>query len=175
MLNLIPLPYKIIGGATAAIALIGGTYFYGYTKGTAKAEAELMAFAARSSQQIAELQERNAELSNNVQIQYVDRVNTIREKEYVYRDIAENRVAPKCELSNGWVHVHDASTGAGDANTTRAADETPSGITDTQALVGIVGNYSRCQQNAQQLALLQKWILENKHLADKAAEEAKND
>ena len=169
MLGMIPLPYKLLAGA----ALIIGVFFYGYMKGSAYAEAELARFAQKHAEQVAALEKKNAEISNNVQVEYVDRVNTIREKEYVYRDIAQGSVPSQSVMSNGWVYTHDTSATNGNADPTRASDATTSGITDVTALVGIIGNYSRCQQNAQQLASLQRWINENKEAIDKAAKEAK--
>lgn len=158
MFGMIPLPYKLLTG----VALIIGVFFYGYMKGSAYAEAELQRFAAKASQQVADLEKKNAEISNNVVTEYVDRTNTIREKEYVYIDTAKNVVPSQSVMSNGWVFTHDSSASARDADPTRASDATSSGITDTTALVGIITNYSRCQQNAQQLIALQKWITDNK-------------
>ena len=163
MFGMIPLPYKLLAGA----ALIIGVFFYGYMKGSAYAEAELQRFAAKASQQVADLEKKNAEISNNVVTEYVDRTNTIREKEYVYLDAAKNSVPSQSVMSNGWVFTHDSSASARDADPARASDATSSGITDTTALVGIITNYSRCQQNAQQLIALQKWITDNKTEVDR--------
>ena len=163
MFGMIPLPYKLLAGA----ALIIGVFFYGYMKGSAYAEAELQMFAAKASTQVAELEKKNAEISNNVVTEYVDRTNTIREKEYVYIDTAKNIVPSQSVMSNGWVFTHDSSATASDADPTRASDASSSGITDTTALVGIITNYSRCQQNAQQLIALQKWITDNKTEVDR--------
>jgi hypothetical protein len=136
-------------------------------KGSAYAEAELQRFAAKASQQVADLEKKNSEISNKVVTEYVDRTNTIREKEYVYIDTAKNVVPSQSVMSNGWVFTHDSSATARDADPTRASDATSSGITDTTALVGIITNYSRCQQNAQQLIALQKWITDNKTEVDR--------
>jgi hypothetical protein len=169
MFGMIPLPYKLLAGA----ALIIGVFFYGYMKGSAYAEAELQRFAAKASTQVAELEKKNAEISNNVVTEYVDRTNTIREKEYVYIDTAKNIVPSQSVMSNGWVFTHDSSATASDADPTRASDASSSGITDTTALVGIITNYSRCQQNAEQLRQLQQWIIQNKAAVDAMAKEKK--
>lgn len=169
MLSMIPLPYKLLAGA----AMLAGVFFYGYMKGSAYAEAELARFAQKHAEQVAELEKKNAEISNNVQVEYVDRVNTIREKEYVYKNIAQTSVPSQHDMSNGWVYTHDISASAGDADPTRASDATPSGITDTTALVGIITNYSRCMQNSQQLTSLQRWINDNRAAVEEAAAKAK--
>ena len=163
MLGMIPLPYKLM----AAAALLIGVFFYGYMKGSAYAEAELQRFAAESATKVAELERKNAEISGKVVTEFVDRTNTIREKEYVYLDTAKNTVPSQSVLSNGWVFTHDASASNGDADSTRSSDEGSSGIKDNEALLTIISNYSRCQQNAVQLIELQKWITENKTEVDR--------
>ena len=99
--------------------------------------------------------------------QFSRSLNVIKEKEYVYRDIIKESVPTQHVMSNGWVFTHDSSATASDADPTRASDASSSGITDTTALVGIITNYSRCQQNAQQLIALQKWIADNKTEVDR--------
>lgn len=163
MLGMIPLPYKLM----AAAALLIGVFFYGYMKGSAYAEAELQRFAAKSATKVAELEKKNAEISGKVVTEFVDRTNTIREKEYVYLDTAKNIVPSQSVLSNGWVFTHDASASNGDADATRSSDASASGIKDNEALLTIISNYSRCQQNAVQLIELQKWITENKVEVDR--------
>ena len=166
---MIPLPYKLLAGA----ALMAGIFVFGYMKGSAYAEAELARFSAQKSEQIAELERKNSAISTEVVTEYVDRTNTIREKEYVYLDAAKNTVPSQHVMSNGWVYTHDLSATSGNADATRSSDASPSGIADTTALVGIITNYSRCQQNAEQLRQLQQWIIQNKEAVDAMAKEKK--
>ena len=166
---MIPLPYKLLAIGAALV----GVFVFGYMKGSAYAEAELARFSAQKSEQIAELERKNSAISTEVVTEYVDRTNTIREKEYVYLDAAKNTVPSQHVMSNGWVYTHDLSATSGDADSTRASDASPSGIADTTALVGIITNYSRCQQNAEQLRQLQQWIIQNKEAVDAMAKEKK--
>jgi hypothetical protein len=169
MFGMIPLPYKLLAG----VALILGVFVYGYMKGSAYADAELQRFAAKNAQLTADMEKKNSEITTEVVTQYVDRVNTIREKEYVYRDIAETVVPTQSVLSNGWVFTHDISATGGNADATRASDASPSGITDTTALVGIIGNYSNCRANSEQLIALQRWITDNKAAIEELNKKAK--
>jgi len=169
MLSMIPLPYKLLAGA----ALLAGVFFYGYMKGSAYAEAELARFSAEKSAQIVELEKKNTEISNNVVTEYIDRTNTIREKEYVYLDAVKNNVPNQSVMSNGWVYTHDISATSGDADSTRSSDASASTIKDTDALIGIIRNYAICQSNAVQLIELQRWIIENKAAVDAMAKEKK--
>ena len=164
MFGLIPLPYKILAGA----ALLVGVFFFGYMKGNAYGKAELERYAAKKEKQVAELEKKNAEVSGKVLVQYVDKVNTIKEKEYVYLDRAKNNVPSQHDMSNGWVYTHDASATGSDADSTRASDASSSGVKDNQALAVVVSNYSRCLQNNQQLINLQQWVNENKRIIDEA-------
>jgi hypothetical protein len=165
---MIPLPYKLLAGA----AILVGVFFYGYMKGSAYAEAELARYGQKQAELVADLERKNTEISTQVVTEYVDRVQVVKEKEYVYRDLAQNAVPNQFTMSNGWVYTHDASARADNADPARASDETSSGIADTTALVGIIGNYSRCQQNAEQLRQLQQWIALNKEAVEKAKAEA---
>lgn len=169
MLGMIPLPYKLL----AAAALVIGAFIFGYMKGSAYAEAELARFSAKKAEQVAELERKNAEISNKVVTEYVDRVNTIREKEYVYLDRAKNNVPSQFTVSNGWVYTHDISATSGDADSARSSDATPSTVKDTDALIGIIRNYAICQSNAVQLIELQRWIIDNKAAVDAMAKEEK--
>jgi hypothetical protein len=169
MFGMIPLPYKLLAIGAALV----GVFVFGYMKGSAYAEAELARFSAQKSEQIAELERKNSSISTEVVTEYVDRTNTIREKEYVYLDAAKNTVPSQHVMSNGWVYTHDLSATSGNADATRASDASPSGIADTTALVGIITNYSRCQQNAEQLRQLQQWIIQNKEAVDAMAKEKK--
>ena len=169
MFGMIPLPYKLLAIGAALI----GVFIFGYMKGSAYAEAELARFSAKKAEQVAELEKKNAEISNKVVTEYVDRVNTIREKEYVYLDRAKNNVPSQSVMSNGWVFTHDASATSSDADATRSSDASPSVVKDTDALIGIIRNYAICQSNAVQLIELQRWIIENKAAVDAMADEKK--
>jgi len=162
MLSMIPLPYKLLALGAALV----GVFVFGYMKGSAYAEAELARFSAKKEAQIAELERKNSAISAQVVTEYVDRVNTIKEKEYVYLDRAKSNVPSQHVMSNGWVYTHDASATGSDANATGSSDATPSGIKDNEALFTIISNYSRCMQNSQQLIGLQKWINDNKRAVD---------
>ncbi len=166
---MIPLPYKLLAIGAALV----GVFIFGYMKGSAYAEAELARFAAKASEQVAELERKNSAISTQVVTEYVDRTNTIREKEYVYLDAAKNSVPNQSVMSNGWVFTHDISASAGDADATRSSDASPSAVKDTDALIGIIRNYAICQSNSVQLVELQRWISENKMAVDAMAKENK--
>lgn len=170
MFSLIPWPYKLL----ASITLLIGVFAFGYMKGSASADTKIAEYAAEKSQLLAKLEKKNSEISTTVVTEYVDRVNVIREKEYVYRDLTQNYVPSQHIMSNGWVYTHNISATNGDADSTRASDASPSGIADNTALGTIVSNYATCEANAAQLIQLQRWITDNKVQVEKSNAEAGN-
>lgn len=149
--------WKYVAIVTVIVAALSGAYFKGYDKAEDKYLAEIARFNAQKVVLEAKLQAALSEVKVEVVTEYVDRVKVVKEKEYVYRDKIVT-VPSKCELSDGWVRLHDASARGSDAGTTDFTDETPSGIRDTQALGTVIENYSICHQNAEQLKALQAWV-----------------
>ena len=111
LLSVIPLPYRIIGGLVILAALIGGSIAYGYNKAENKYLVKIATYKTEAELLQTRLDAALADVKVKVVTEYVDRVQTIKEKEYVYRDKIVT-VPSKCELSNGWVFLHDlAATG----------------------------------------------------------------
>lgn len=169
MFGMIPLPVKLL----AIVFIIAGAAGYGYMKGSAHAEVELANYRAEAEKQISDLKTQNAQISDNVVTEYVDRTNTIREKEVIYRE-ATSKMEPQYDLSNGWIHLHDAAARLANPDMQLASDKSPSGVMDNAALAVVISNYAVCRQNAEQLASLQKWIIDNRAAVDaQNAERAK--
>lgn len=154
MINLIPLPYRILLSFAFILILSAGSYFYGVRSASIKNELKI----ANKNLEIEKLKTNLAEAGNKVVVQYVDRWNVIKEKETNNVQIAKSSVPSQYNLSNGWVYTHDAAANSDYADPTRASDETASDIKDNQALATIVTNYSICAQNTNQLIALQQWI-----------------
>ena len=163
MFSLIPLPIKIL----AIMFIITGAAGWGYMKGSTDAEVKYSNYRAAAEKQITELTQENIKISDNVVVEYVDRTNTIMQKEIIYRDAA-SKLEPQQDLSNGWVHLHDAAARLINPDMQLASDTSPSGIMDTSALAVVMSNYGICKQNADQLISLQRWIMDNKAAIDEA-------
>ena len=166
MFDITSLPVKIVAITTIIIAVILSAVGFGYMKGKEGAKAAIADYELQASKQIAELKEMNAAISGKITIKYVDRINTIKEKEIRYVDIATHYVPSQFELSNGWVYTHDIGSTGGDADPARSSDASPSGIKDNQGLVTVLHNYSICEQRSAQINNLQQWILDNKAAID---------
>lgn len=163
MFGMIPLPVKLL----AIVFIVAGAAGWGYMKGSAHAEVELANYKASAEAQISDLKTENARISDNVTVEYVDRTNTIVQKEIVYRDAAKT-LAPQYDLSNGWIHLHDAAARLANPDMQLASDASPSGIMDTSALAVVMSNYAICKQNAEQLTALQRWVSDNRAAIEEA-------
>jgi hypothetical protein len=157
MFGMIPFPVKIM----AIIFIVLGAAGWGYMKGSAHAEVELANYQAKAETQISELKTENTRISDNVVTEYVDRTNTIHDKEIVYRDRLVNLGEGQNNLSNGWVELHDAAARLADPDAVLASDLSPSGVMDNAALAVVLTNYRVAHENKQQLISLQKWIRDN--------------
>jgi hypothetical protein len=158
MFGMIPFPVKIM----AIIFIVLGAAGWGYMKGSAHAEIELANYQAKAETQISELKTENTRISDNVVTEYVDRTNTIHDKEIVYRDRLVDLGKGQNNLSNGWVELHDAAARLADPDAILASDKSPSGVMDNAALAVVLTNYRVAHENKQQLISLQKWITDNK-------------
>jgi hypothetical protein len=181
-IGLIPPQYKILAYVLIVAAIFGAGSYTGYKFTANHYEAVISKMkeeAATLRAEKAELQTKlTAEIANVKEVivtKYVDRIKIVKEKEYVYRDQAINNVPDRTVLSNGWVYLHDASaTGDTDADPTRSADATPSGVEANQALATVAENYGACNANSEQLKSLQDFVREAQKAVEKANEIIKN-
>lgn len=183
--SLIPPQYKLAAYIVAAVLavsiLFGGGFKVGHTFATNHYTAiisDMEADAAKLRAEKAELQVKlTAEIANvkeRIITKYVDRVKVIKQKEYIYREQATNNVPDRTELSNGWVYLHDSAAGNTDADSTRSADATGSGIEANQALATVTDNYAICHANAEQLTALQEYVREVQRVVAQANEALRN-
>jgi hypothetical protein len=157
MFKMIPFPVKIM----AIIFIVLGAAGWGYMKGSAHAEVELANYQAKAEKQISDLKTENTKISDNATIKFVDRTNTIRDKEIIYKDRIVDLGKGQNNLSNGWVELHDAAAKLADPDAVLASDLSPSGVMDNAALAVVITNYRAAHENKQQLISLQNWIRDN--------------
>jgi len=157
IISLITSYFKIFRGPLAgvgiAIAAIGG-----YLYGVSDANHKIQAYEQQLRKEISDLQSKNNQTNTQIVTQYVDRIKTITQKEYVYVKQANDIVPSQYFLSNGWVYEHDSAASLAEADSAKAADGTASTIKDNIALATVVDNYAVCYKNAEQLKSLQDWI-----------------
>ena len=166
MLGMIPLPYRILG----AVFIIIGVFVFGYMKGLKVGEDKIKLFQAEAKAKYEKLQHdlevaKNA-VNTKIVTEYVDRIIYVTKWRTKNVEIIKE-VPSNCELSSGWVHVHDASASGRDADSTSAADGASSGIKDTEALETVVDNYGACAANTEKLKAWQNWYTEQRAVVGK--------
>lgn len=157
MLSIIPLPYRILLFAM----IVGGAFAAGFKKGGEHGEQELARASTEAENLRDQLELEQQRIREVVKVEYVDRITRIKEKETKIVEAAAQAVPGQYDLSNGWVHTHNAAASpAIDLDMNLAADGNSSFVKDNVALDTVVKNYSICLQNAQQLTSLQKYLIE---------------
>lgn len=167
----IPSPYLIIGGVIVGAMVIGGTYFYGYKTGSKVTKAEYETIinnyvVEKQNLQIALDKEKN-NIKEQVVTEYVDRVQKIKEMQIVYRDRVKE-VPSICEVSKGWVYVHDQAVTGAVPDATASAVPDLSGVKDTEALGVVTDNYSACREKDAQIKAWQDYFARVKEAVEKA-------
>ena len=114
--SLIPLPYRIAGIAVILVAvLVTGRVMFDRAV-TKKADAVIAAYVAKRVKDDAELQAIDTSTNARIQIQYVDRVQTIVKQlpgtiTTITKIVHDNEV-----LSPEWICVHNAAATGGDVS-----------------------------------------------------------
>lgn len=153
---------KLFSFRNTVIALIlatGVAFSVGWFKANGQIRKQLEADKIAAVARVVDLERQNSKIKEKVTIKYVNKVKTIKEKEFVYVDAAGNLINTS-ELPNGWVYIHDATILQLELDEIMANDPALSGFTAAEALKIIVTNYGKCLQNAEQLTSLQQWIKE---------------
>ena len=166
--SVVPLPYRILAIVLLVIAVAGFGYVKGYSHAENKYELEKAKFLADSERTYNELLIKKNKVDIQVVTEYLEKkVYITKWRERNVSVIDEIPIRTVCDLPNGWVHIHNSSANGLHADTTSAADGTPSGINTSEALGGIVQNYGTCHETAEQLKSLQKWVREQQALVEK--------
>ena len=157
LLALVPWYYRWGALALLAAALTG----FGFIKGLDYAAGQA-AKADRAALQNVIVVERkqHAAAASAAAAHEVKRAET----RVVYRTIDKEVIRyvqsapPACQLTAGWVRLHDAAAVSAVPAAPSEPDAQPSGFTDVDGLATVVGNYEACNEARQQLIDLQAWL-----------------
>lgn len=167
--SVVPLPYRILAMALLVAAVAGFSYVKGYSHAENKYELEKSKYLADSEKKYNELLIKKNKVDIQIVTEYVEKkVYITKWRERNVSVIDEIPIHTVCDLPSGWVHIHNSSAKGLHADTTSAADGTPSGINTSEALGGIVENYGTCHETKEQLKSLQKWIREQSAIVESA-------
>lgn len=153
LLALVPLPYRLLGLALFAVALVG----FGWVKGAGHVQAEWAAAARAAEAAVSRVKVRQAEATVRVVTQYVDRVQLVRQKGAdIVKEVPIYVSSDACALPGGFRLFHDAAARGEPADPARGLDAAP---VDAQDLARTLAeNYTACRLNAEQLTALQAWV-----------------
>jgi hypothetical protein len=156
--SLIPLPYRI--GAIAAIVIglvIWGKVEWNHSVKVA-ADKVINAYVATAKKDDQELQAIETKTNTKIEIQYRDRVQVIVKQGKTNVQTIIQYVHDSEPLSAGWVSAHNSAAAGETVDPTGAADATPSGFTDSEALATVADNYATCQQYKARVTAFQEWV-----------------
>ena len=121
--------------------------------------------------EVAKKEVASAEATTKVVTKYIETVKIVKEKgdviiKEVPKYITKDSDA-KCPIPNAFVLLHDSASKNEVPDSTRLANEGTSATKLSTVTETVVGNYSICHQNAEQLKALQTWIKEQEIIFNK--------
>jgi len=152
----------------ALAALVTAAAGWGYVRGARSVQADWNAATAEQSSVVARVRVAQAQVTERVVTQYVDRVRTVREQaDTIIREVPVY-VRETCDadgrLPAGWRVLHDAAASGQPADPARAADAQP--VAPDTAADTVARNYLTCRETAEQLTALQQWVREQGRAGD---------
>jgi hypothetical protein len=152
-------------GATVLLAL--GIYF----EGGMTTQKDWEAKVAEAKLEMAEKETASAEVTVKVVTKYIEKVKVVKEKgDVIIKEVPKyitKESDAKCPIPNAFVVLHDSASRNEVPDAARLADEGTSGTKLSTVTETVVGNYSICHQNAEQLKALQQWLREQQKIYNK--------
>lgn len=167
-----PILVKFLLSASLLMAVAIGAFFYGRGTGIDIAQSEISQYEKTASDLNAALATAGAKTDVQVVTKYVT-VKAENDKiVYVNRDIVRDGVVPEqFTLSMGFIYTYNQTVLGLEADPALAADPTPSGVKDIEALDYMMKNVGT-GKNSENLALrLQEWVAQKKADVEKINKE----
>jgi hypothetical protein len=150
----------ILGFLVALAGIIGGAYYGGYTKGSARADQEISEFQAKAKANQQVLTETVNTINERVLTKYLTDTQYVDRVVYKNVEVVKEVVPEQYQLSYGWVYSYNQSTANLPIDPAQASNANPSPVTDRRALTTLLGNNAKFQQNSDQIVALQTYIVE---------------
>lgn len=155
LMNLVPLPYRLVAMALLAVALIG----FGWVKGSAHMHDEWDKADAAQERFVAGVRVRQAQATVQVVTKFVDRVQIVRTRGAdIVREVPVYVPLDAPDLPGGFRLLHDAAARGDLAGPAGSLDATP--VAAQTVARTVAENYITCRLNAEQLMSLQEWVVE---------------
>jgi hypothetical protein len=159
--------YAKLAQLIACVLFILGVYLSGGISN----EASWREKVAAMELEVAKKEVASAEATTKVVTKYIETVKIVKEKgDVIIKEVPKyitKESDAKCTLPNSYIVLHDSASKNEVPDPARVADETASGVKLSTATETVVGNYSICHQNAEQLKALQEWVKEQERLFNK--------
>jgi len=150
--------YRVPIQVASIIILVFGVYMEGGISNQEKWEAKV----AEAKLEMAQKETASAEATTKVVTKYVTKIQIVKEKgDVIIKEVPKyitKESDAKCPIPNAFVVLHDSASKNEVPDTARLADEGTSATKLSTVTETVVGNYSICHQNAEQLKSLQEWI-----------------
>jgi hypothetical protein len=150
--------YRVPIQVASIIILVFGVYMEGGISNQEKWEAKV----AEAKLEMAQKETASAEVTTKVVTKYVTKIQIVKEKgDVIIKEVPKyitKESDAKCPIPNAFVVLHDSASKNEVPDTARLADEGTSATKLSTVTETVVGNYSICHQNAEQLKSLQEWI-----------------
>ena len=119
---------------------------------------------------IERVEKESAAATDKIKKEYESKIALTKQKgdtivKYVDKYITKEADA-KCVIPNNFVVLHNSAVHNQVPDTSRAADESPSGIALSTTTKTVVENYNTYNEIREQLMSLQKWINEQKKIRE---------
>ena len=161
---IIPAPYRLLGSALLAAALVS----IGWVKGATYVQNKWDAENTHQSLQVATVKKLQAEATVQIITKYVDRVKVVREAgDTIIKEVSTYvplEADAACVLSRDFVRLHDAAAAGRLPDSAGGADASAPGIALSTVASTVADNYERCHENAEQITALQQWIREGERI-----------
>lgn len=142
-------PWLIVAFLAYSVAITGFAGFQGYRLG----ENELYKYIASQAGETIRFMTRVVTLTKEVEVVRVKREIEI-QKQFVYLNSEANNVPVRtaCNITAGWMRVHDAAAEGSDRRIEgRVDDPADTGITEAAAVQTVAGNYKAFHETANDL------------------------
>ena len=159
--------YRMPIQVASIIALVLGVYMEGGISNQEKWEARV----AEAKLEMAKKETASAEATTKVVTKYVTQIQLVKEKgDVIIKEVPKYinaDVDAKCAIPNAFVVLHDSASVNEVPDASRLANEGTSATKLSTVTETVVGNYSICHQNTEQLKALQEWIREQQKVYNK--------
>jgi hypothetical protein len=159
--------YRLPIQVASIIALVFGVYMEGGISNQEKWEARV----AEVKLEMAKKETASVEATTKVVTKYVTQIQIVKEKgDVIVKEVPKyitKESDAKCPIPNAFVVLHDSASKNEVPDATRLANEGTSDTKLSTVTETVVGNYSICHQNSQQLKALQEWVREQEKIYNK--------